>query len=60
MQDSRKADALLRHHYKDDPSQLTDEEYAERWNDFLYAREQDRNMLLSVFRQVLSEAFGKK
>ena len=57
MQDGRKVDALLRFHYKEDPATWDDTTYWRRWYDLLYAREQEREMLLGVLRQVINEAF---
>ncbi len=58
MQDSRKVDALLRFHYKVEPSSLSDEAYWQLWYDYLFVREQKRELMLGVMRQVVNEAFS--
>lgn len=60
MQDNRKVDALLRFHFKVDPDTLDDEAYWRHWYDYLYARQQERDLMLGVMRQVLNEAFAKR
>ncbi|MFD2787941.1 hypothetical protein [Hymenobacter rubripertinctus] len=57
MHEDRKVDALLRFHFKLDPQELDDEAYWQLWYDYLYARQTERNLLLGVMRQVISEAF---
>lgn len=37
----RKIDALLRYHFHLDPSQLSDDEWAMRWNELKWVREQE-------------------
>jgi hypothetical protein len=37
---------------------LSDEAYWQRWYDYLYWREQERELLLGVMRQAINEAFS--
>lgn len=58
--DRAKQRALLRYHYQIDPAGLSDEAFDQLWEEYLYVRHQDREMLVSVMRQVVAEAFGKQ
>jgi hypothetical protein len=59
--DSRKVEALLRIHFRmtlPELRRLSDEAYWQRWYDYLYWREQERELLLGVMRQAINEAFS--
>ena len=44
----------------DNPAELHNDEYYKIYTDYLFLKKTERNFWIGIFRQVISEAFGKE